>query len=94
MHSIKDELLAMIVMIICAGAERVQAGEAQPTRTDPAPKAEPKTVDVKAKVKALLTEALKAEDLWTALQLDAYAQAKLAAIGEELDLPGLDVLGE
>lgn len=86
-------MTAVFVAIICAGVGRAQAGEAQPTRTDPSTKVEPKAVDVKAKVKALLAEALKAEDLWTALQLDAYAQAKLAA-KQAVQLGNTEIIGD
>lgn len=63
-------LLAAAVMVGGGTVSLVPAVEGKP----PQPV---KEVDLKARTKSLISEALKAGDLWTALQADAYATQKL-----------------
>lgn len=86
-------MFALVMLGNAAGAE------VPPVRADVQPKSEAKTPDpkaaaeLKAKIKTLLTDALKAEDLWTALQLDAYAQSRLAA-KPAVQLGATEIIGD
>lgn len=52
-----------------------------------------KQVDLKARMKALVAESLKAGDLWTAIQADAFASQKLGVRSSGV-LGGADILGD
>jgi hypothetical protein len=52
-----------------------------------------KQVDLKARMKALVAEALKSGDLWTAIQADAFASQKLGVRSSGV-LGGAEILGD
>jgi hypothetical protein len=66
--------LILIALLIASVQVVGQAAEPGPGRLGPPGKAEAANPELKAKVRALLSEALKVNDVWTALQLEAYGQ--------------------
>jgi len=66
--------LILIALLIASAQAVTLAAEPGPARLSPPGKAEPVNAELKARVRALLGEALKANDVWTALQLEAYGQ--------------------
>jgi hypothetical protein len=66
-------LILIALVIACAPALGVAVEPGAP-RLGPPSKSEPANPELKAKVRALLSDALKANDVWTALQLEAYGQ--------------------
>jgi hypothetical protein len=67
-------LLALLPILVVPAAEAPSQPSPPPAAAKPA---DAKPVDVKAKFRAVLAEAQKANDLWTILQLEAYGQQKL-----------------
>ena len=66
--------LVLVAFLIAAVQAHGLAVEPGAPRLGPPGKAEVASAELKAKVRALLTDALKANDVWTALQLEAYGQ--------------------
>jgi|GEM_PF-4652533 hypothetical protein len=84
--------LILYALLAITAIGTAQAADPVPSRSTPASHIEPSSPEIKAKVRALLAEALKANDLWTALQLEAYA----TRIGLRTNpfLAGSEVIGD
>lgn len=85
--------LRQVVMVLTVGCalscpQVVWAGEAAKDGEKAA-----KQIDLKARMKTLVAEALKAGDLWTAIQADAFASQKLGVRSSGV-LGGAEILGD
>jgi hypothetical protein len=82
--------MTMGLLLAAMVSSTIWAGEHAKNVVPPAP---PREVDLKLRMKALIAEALKAGDLWTAIQADAFASQKLGVRSGGV-LGGSEILGD